>query len=310
MALVCLAQAASGRRPWLHRRAPPARRWAARRSRTPSGPTTLRGCRCAGGVAAGPCVTGSRLAGARALPVPLPWRLPLAAAVKRCGPSDAFHASGSEPSPPHPSHPPTLAPNRRLEQPYQRQASHPLALERQPYALRPWEAIKLACRRQLALMSGDKTMIRGRIGQVGDSTAEPGTEGRAPAACVRAAAWAPPTPKQGGFIRCLLPSVADGHHRPAAGLGVLRADAQPQRRALLLRRGLPAGGRCSAPVPCLLLAAACMLLPARSAKLVHGSHEQARSDRQPAWLCCCRSCSWPSAPSPRWRWSWARRRCG
>jgi hypothetical protein len=59
-----------------------------------------------------------------------------------------------------------LPPSRQLEQPYQRQASHPLALEREPYALRPWEAIKLACRRQMALMAGDKTMIRGRIGQV------------------------------------------------------------------------------------------------------------------------------------------------
>ena len=52
-------------------------------------------------------------------------------------------------------------------QPYQREASHPLALEQQQYALRPWEAVKLACSRQLALRLGDKTMIKGRAVQVG-----------------------------------------------------------------------------------------------------------------------------------------------
>jgi hypothetical protein len=62
---------------------------------------------------------------------------------------------------------PPSAPSRQLEQPYQREASHPLALEQQPYALRPWEAVKLACSRQLALRLGDKTMIKGRAAQVG-----------------------------------------------------------------------------------------------------------------------------------------------
>eukprot|EP00877_Chromochloris_zofingiensis_P010755 jgi/Chrzof1/5933/Cz16g21030.t1 len=53
-----------------------------------------------------------------------------------------------------------------LEHPFDRNKSHPAALEHERYALTPWQAISAVTRRQAALVMRDKVLLKGRIMQV------------------------------------------------------------------------------------------------------------------------------------------------
>jgi hypothetical protein len=56
---------------------------------------------------------------------------------------------------------------RQLEKPFRRQDSHPLALEKESYALKPWPAVKEAVKRQTLLLVRDEAVVKGRAAQVG-----------------------------------------------------------------------------------------------------------------------------------------------
>jgi hypothetical protein len=186
----------------------------------------------------------------------------------RCARPHALCSSGTLPACPRsclhpyptpPTHPPTHPPARppmrpagRQQQaalaagPFPKGRSHPAALPYEPFALSPFEALRLVTQRQLLLVGRDKMVLQGRLMQVRALRAGSGPPSGEPTPTFNRMSVPPGVcPAPLSLVSMLTahpcaPSTPPGHrHRPHPRQPLLQARDEPRGREKPPRRSLP-----------------------------------------------------------------------